>query len=31
MSDDREETMVGNVLWQDLTVDSAVEVRDFYQ
>lgn len=31
MSDDREETMVGNVLWQDLTVDNAVEVRDFYQ
>lgn len=31
MSNEREESIVGKILWQDLTIDNAVEVRDFYQ
>ena len=31
MSNREEEMKVGEILWRDLTVENAVEVRDFYQ
>jgi predicted enzyme related to lactoylglutathione lyase len=31
MSNAKDESMVGTILWQDLTIENAVEVRDFYR